>query len=359
MQPLDPIESDAGPAHRPAPLFHRHRLIELLFVLLGNTVIAIVLWIAGIHGNFFEIWLISQCIGYGICFVHIGLHFCNMHTHPRSLRILSILGGAILGIFVSYLLGLTPKIVLFGTDWKMFLRIGGLALIFGGIATLFFYNLHRVDELKNAQQAAQLRALAQQKEAAIANLKLLQAQIEPHFLFNTLANLRSLIGQDDPLARTLLDRLNDYLRASLDHSRAASGTLADECRLLAAYLDIQALRMGGRLSWNIAVPEELMKQPFPPMLLQPLVENAVRHGIEPRVGPGNISLSARTENQQLVMEVRDNGRGLGQHHSGVGLSNIRERLSALHGPRAELILRENQPTGVIAELWIPLAAPVP
>jgi len=268
--------------------------------------------------------------------------------------------GAALGIGSVYLLDIYPELTA-RIESLSLLRISGLALIFGVIVSVFFRNINRLNELKIAQQAAELRELSRQKEAATAHLKLLQAQIEPHFLFNTLANLHSLIGTNDALARTLLERLNEYLRTSLDHSRAGSGTLADECRLLAAYLDIQSLRMGGRLNWNIDVPPALLEQPFPPMLLQPLVENAIRHGIEPRVGSGKVMLAASIEKQRLRLTVSDDGRGFDSSApgSGVGLANIRERLAAIYGAVAELILRENHPTGVIAELWIPLDAPAP
>lgn len=342
---------------------HTHilQLHELLYVLLGNTLIASVLWLAGIRGQFVEIWLVSQCIGFGINLTHAGLCLLNKNCNPYGWMLaLGIVLGATLGMVTAFILGIFPE-MLPEIDWSSLGRIAGLALIFGVVVSIFFHNIGRINAMKLAQQAAELREMAQQKEAATAHLKLLQAQIEPHFLFNTLANLHSLIGQNDALARTLLERLNDYLRASLDHSRAASGTLADECRLLAAYLDIQALRMGGRLCWNIAVSDDLQALPFPPMLLQPLIENAIRHGIEPRIGPGNVTLSAQFFEGRLRLSVVDDGIGLTANTtaSGVGLANIKERLAAIYGSGAELTLRDNPPTGVIAELWIPLAAPAP
>ena len=337
------------------------RMLALVF--LGNTLIALVLWLGGIDEGFGNLWASSQCIGFGIMFCH-----CTARRLARDRRgagwwpAFGVVAGSLGGLAAAFLLGFFPGIIP-ATDWLILLRVGLMVLIIGAIAHAFFSNVQHLGELKIAQQAAQLNELARQKETATAHLKLLQAQIEPHFLFNTLANLHSLIGSNDALARHLLERLNDYLRASLDHSRSASGTLGDECRLLAAYLDIQALRMGQRLSWTIDVGQPLLAYPLPPMLLQPLVENAIRHGIEPRVGPGRVTLAARCVDQRLCLTVSDDGRGLAatpkptDNRHGVGLNNVRERLAALYGGDAELVLRPNIPTGVIAELWIPLPAP--
>ena len=338
------------------------RTAGLVFV--GNTLIALVLWLGGIDESLSELWLISQCIGFCIMACEIAI----ARAHPAGkppvwLALLGVLAGATLGLGAAYLLGFFPGLSA-ANDWPVLLRIGVLTLIVGLVAHVFFYNVQRVNELTIAQQAAQLRELTREKDVATANLKLLQAQIEPHFLFNTLANLHSLIGTNDALARRLLERLNDYLRASLDHSRSAGGTLGDECRLLAAYLDIQALRMGERLAWSIDVPPELMTRPLPPMLLQPLVENAIRHGIEPRVGPGRISLSAHSDGQRLYLTVSDDGQGLAVaaqrpptgRAGGVGLNNVRERLAAIYGTAAELVLRTNEAEGnqgVSAEICIP------
>lgn len=347
--------------NKPLSHSHTHYARDLLLVFLGNTLITTMLWLAGMRGGFGSIWLISQCIGFGICFSHTAVCKFSKAGKPYGWRLaVGITAGATFGMGVAYLLGVMPDLVSRIDLWTL-VRMLGLSLIIGAVVSLFFYNREQISALKISRQATELRELASQKEAITANLKLLQAQIEPHFLFNTLANLHSLIGQNDALARTLLERLNDYLRASLVHSRAEVSTLADECRLLAAYLDIQALRMGGRLSWQIDIAKALQALAFPPMLLQPLVENAISHGIEPRIGAGKVEISASIESQRLKLTVRDDGRGLGHASNGhgVGLSNVRERLAALYGSEAELILRDNQPSGVIAELWIPLPAPAP
>ena len=337
-------------------------MLALVFV--GNTLIAFVLWLAGIDEGFGNLWASSQCIGFCIMLCHCAAQRLGRErAGARWWPVLGVVAGSLGGLTAAFLFGFFPGIIP-ATDWLILLRVGLMVLIIGAIAHAFFSNVQRINEFKIAQQAAQLNELARQKEAATAHLKLLQAQIEPHFLFNTLANLHSLIGSDDALARRLLERLNDYLRASLDHSRSARGTLDDECRLLTAYLDIQALRMGGRLSWSIDVPPALAAHPWPPMLLQPLVENAIRHGIEPRVGPGRVSVRARREHQRLCVAVSDDGQGLAAaarrpstgRSSGVGLNNVRERLAAIYGSDAELVLRTNATDGtqgVTAEICIP------
>jgi sensor histidine kinase YesM len=237
----------------------------------------------------------------------------------------------------------------------------GLGVVFTLVFVWFFRSRERMHELEQARQAAELREITGQKATLAAQLRHLQAQIEPHFLFNTLANLHSLIGRDDTAARSMLEKLNDYLRASLVHSRADRTSLDDECRLLEAYLGIQAQRMGGRLVWEIAVPAALRGLTFPPMLLQPLVENAVRHGLEPKVGPGHLRITAREDNGQLALIVSDDGVGLAgkPYNAGVGLANVRERLATLFGPSARFELIETPPAGVTAQLWMPKDALVP
>lgn len=335
----------------------KKHFLELLAVFIANSLIATILWLSGMHGNFAKIWVVSQCIGFGILFTQALLCLVSGRDRPSwiSWPASIMLGGAI-GIGLAILLGVLPGIE---ENPPQLLRIGLLAIVFGILMSFFFYQAARFNALKLAQREAELREMARQKEAAIAHLKLLQAQIEPHFLFNTLANLHSLIGQNDNLAKTLLERLNDYLRASLSHSRADTATLADESRMLAAFLDIHSVRTGGRIKSQIDISEALRSLPFPPMLLQPLVENAISHGLEPKLGQGQVEIIARIENQFLSLKVRDDGIGLQSQKSGhgVGLANVRERLASLYGPSAELRIRDNQ-LGVIAELWIPLA-PVP
>ena len=180
-----------------------------------------------------------------------------------------------------------------------------------------------------------------ERGAAEARLKLLRAQIEPHFLFNTLANLQALIGADPPRAQKMLGHLDGYLRATLASTRNDSSTLAREFALLTAYLEIISIRMGPRLAYSLDLPEALAAVRLPPMLLQPLVENAIRHGLEPKVEGGSVQVAASEASGALVLTVEDDGLGpapdaagrgpAATAGSGVGLAHVRERLATLYG----------------------------
>jgi sensor histidine kinase YesM len=228
------------------------------------------------------------------------------------------------------------------------------SVVFGGaIAALFFLHARKT-QLEDELRVAELRRLQAERSRIEAQLKMLQAQIEPHFLFNTLANATALIGADPALARRLLERLIVYLRATLARTRATKATLADEVESLRAYLDICRIRMGERLHYSFEVPKELLTHPFPPMLLQPLVENAIKHGLEPRMENGELQVVASNSAGRLRITVRDNGVGFADMSGdGTGLANVRERLTALYGDNARLELEENHDGGVSAQLDLP------
>ncbi len=193
---------------------------------------------------------------------------------------------------------------------------------------------------------------------AEARLTALQAQIEPHFLYNTLANVVSLIDTQPAQARRMLERFIDYLRASLDASRAEQASVGAELELAAAYLDVLAVRMGARLSYSVDAGEDVRGLPIAPMLLQPVVENALKHGLEPKVEGGHIALRALRQGGQLCIEVSDNGAGLDnappRPGGGVGLSNLRARLRSLYDGAAQVQLVENPGGGITVRLLLPL-----
>lgn len=196
-----------------------------------------------------------------------------------------------------------------------------------------------------------------------AQLKLLQGQIEPHFLFNTLANVQSLIDFDPARAKQMLERFTDYLRASLGQMRGDSTTLAQEFAMLEAYLALMQLRMGERLKVELSLPSDLGNVDLPPLLAQPLVENAIHHGLEPQIAGGTVSVSARQVDGRLWIEVADDGQGLDgprrRGGNGVALENIRARLAARFGPSASLELLPRDGGGTLARIQIPLAAKQP
>jgi hypothetical protein len=229
--------------------------------------------------------------------------------------------------------------------------------VVAGIAiSFFFYSRAKAEHLQRHMAQAQ-------HEATQARLKLLEAQLEPHMLFNTLANLRVLVASDPARAQAMLDHLIAYLRATLGGaSRATLHPLADEMDRLRDYLELMAVRMGPRLAYALEVPEALHAIPVPPLLLQPLVENAIRHGLEPQVEGGRITVRACTDaNQRLVLEVCDTGAGLAAGAPATssaagrsfGLAQVRERLSTLYGDQGTIELIAQPAGGTCARVQFP------
>jgi signal transduction histidine kinase len=210
---------------------------------------------------------------------------------------------------------------------------------------------------------AKAREIDAERRATEARLKLLQAQIEPHFLFNTLANVASLIDHDAPKAKAMLHAFTDYLRAALANLRSDEGPLAQELALAQHYLSLQHERMGERLRYSIEADAEARQALLPPLLLQPLVENAVLHGVEPAIEGGHVAVRARAEQgrdgRMLVLEVQDDGRGFDapsrrppRAGSGVALANIRARLQARYGDAGRLLVQPASP-GTLARITLP------
>ncbi len=237
------------------------------------------------------------------------------------------------------------------------------ALLVGALMVVVFLTGERriANETLVARQNEQLASAAQL--LAEARLGALQAQIEPHFLYNTLANVVGLIETHPAQARHMLERFIDYLRASLAASRAGSATLGSELDMVAAYLDVLGVRMGARLRYRIDADEHCRALTVAPMLIQPLIENAVAHGLEPKVEGGEICVRASIQGARLCIEVSDTGAGLGhappKPGGGVGLSNIRARLRSLYHGQAQVQLLENQPCGITTRLMLPLTETSP
>ena len=215
------------------------------------------------------------------------------------------------------------------------------------VITAFFYILFSV-------RAQRLQA---EKRAVEAQLRLLQGQIEPHFLFNTLANVVSLMDEDTPRAKRMLETFTDYLRSSLSSLRRDDATLGSELELVRNYLELMQFRMEDRLQFRLDCDGVDRNARIPPLLLQPLVENAIHHGLEPKVEGGTICVRARREGSDLVLEVEDDGMGLGAPNrrlggAGIALANLRERLGAQYGDAASLTLVDGNP-GTRARLRLP------
>jgi sensor histidine kinase YesM len=263
---------------------------------------------------------------------------------PRTWPMIALVAFAIVG---GWLAGTFLASVTLGLPWTPS-TAGGTALAVtaaaGLIGTWFFWSRERTSEIE--------------RHSVEAKLKLLQAQIEPHFLFNTLANLDALIQSDPSRARVMLAHLNGYLRATLAASRKERSTLEEEFALLRGYLDVQAIRMGSRLKHSLELPAALAQASIPPMLLQPLVENAIRHGVEPKMDGGEVTIRAGKEGGRLLVTVSDTGLGLGSGGAGgtgVGLANVRERLAAAYGGAASMQVVDVPGGGASVALRLPLA----
>lgn len=207
-----------------------------------------------------------------------------------------------------------------------------------------------------AKEVAEREAL--QRQVSEAKMQMMQAQVEPHFLFNTLASVEYLIETDPPRASLMQRSLIKYLRAVLPQIRemTPSTNLGREADIVSSYLDLLKMRMEERLSVQINIPESLRNAACPPMMLQPLVENAIKHGLECKEDGGTLTISAEVIKDTLRIEVKDDGVGFGVMPSdgtGLGLTSIRERLAMLYGNRAQLIIEPNQPTGVIVIIEVP------
>lgn len=207
---------------------------------------------------------------------------------------------------------------------------------------------------RSQQIASRLAELAERDRAVEMARRLAAAQIEPHFLFNTLASLQHWVATGDPRAAPMLDALVGYLRATLPMFSRAQHALADELAAVRGYLGVMAARFGPRLAWQVDVPEALLVQPLPPGVLLTLVENAVEHGVEPRIGGGRVRVRAWREGAHARLEVADDGAGPPpQMADGVGLANCRERL-ALAGGTLTISAGENG--GCLARVQLPLEA---
>ena len=203
-------------------------------------------------------------------------------------------------------------------------------------------------------QKEKVKNLAQEKEVAEINLKFLQAQIEPHFLFNTLSNILSLLEEEPVKGRKMLLDLTQYLRSTLSKIRSEHVTLEQEEEMLLKYLNIHQIRMDERLDFEINIPDSMKHFLIPPMLLQPLVENSLKHGLEPKIKGGKIWIKGSYDQKNIKIEVIDNGIGLQTETSnGLGIENVKKRLKACFGGQGKIILQENYPSGLKISMEFP------
>lgn len=241
------------------------------------------------------------------------------------------------------------------TDW--FNPDGGASL--ECVETLVRASTQRLSERRNRERA-DVRQTAMEKELTAAQLGLLQAQVEPHFLYNTLASAQELVRTDPARADRMLGHLIDYLRRSLPRTDGSLSTLGEELERSTAWLEIMRLRMGDRLTVHTDVPADALKVPMPSMMLQTLVENAIKHGLEPKPGGGGIWIRAGVDGSGLSLTVADDGMGFRSDGAGtgIGLKNLRERLRLMYGSAAAFSIGNNFPHGVAATITLPVTGVV-
>ncbi len=281
-------------------------------------------------------------------------------TLPRAARLaivaLSIFAAVALSVYIRMKIGRVGGMADFGMRWRWYVGVVSLWTLLGSLAWIVLDGARRQMAAQAQLTQARCDRESLETQALEARLSALQAQIEPHFLFNTLANVKRLYETDSARGRRMLGNLLEYLRAALPSMRRSGSTLGRELELARSYLTILQLRMGERLRFTINAERAPAAARVPPMVLPTLVENAIKHGLSPLPEGGAIDIRAEIADGELLVQVADTGCGfVGESGSGVGLSNTRSRLAALYGERARLALRSNTPRGVVAEVRLPLA----
>ena len=336
------------------------RSIVLTAIMCGVIIALIALTIAAFGGRLTwariqEIAVFTLAIGYVQHFMYTLVirtsrrkaSWAPWLMHPLTLSLVL----PVLGIYVGFVLALSilsggMRFFTFSEGWREFIFSACIAVAIGWM----LWEASEASRLREVarRELAELEAAAARsdKERATAELKALRAQVEPHFLYNTLSNVVSLIDREPATAKHMTERLIGYLRHTLDASRRDNATVGDELNIIVDYLEILRLRMGERLAYVIEATDATRALPLSPMLLQPLVENAIKHGLEPKIDGGRIIVSAAVHDDALQIRVEDTGLGFGvatdTAGSGSGLTNVRARLKALYGDGAKLTIEQPQ-----------------
>ncbi len=309
----------------------KHLGLSIVF----NTLIAVAITAFG-HQPLATNLLYSQLIGLLIwALIDIGRYYLHPNGWPGTGAMMALVAVSTLGgYFAGSALGNMLKGFSAMHGWSEFpkMMVGFLlmSLVAGTVITYYFVSREKLTHAKLDREEAL-------RQASQAQLALLQSQLEPHMLFNTLANLRALISTDPQRATHMLDRLNDYLRSTLSASRVLERgqdhSLAAEFDRLRDYLELMAVRMGPRLQYQLDLPPYLAATPVPPLLLQSLVENAIVHGLEPQVAGGSVHVSAQLDGGVLILQVADTGVGHANELSpeGFGITQVRERIATRYG----------------------------
>jgi sensor histidine kinase YesM len=308
---------------------------------------------------------IGFCIGYAIHILIIlmtrAVGAKRLREWPGIKRASFYFGLSITGAYIGWVVAATALGYTVFSDRN----VGGLLAIaaFSVVATLITYSIVVARERTAKAEAAEAKRIAELAQAernlSDANLRALQAQIEPHFLFNTLANVHTLIDISPEKAKAMLEALDGLLRSSLNKTRAQKTTLGEEFAMAQRYLDILKIRMDDRLQVSLQLDPSLSQFELPPLSLQPLIENAINHGLEPKIDGGSLAVTAaHTSDGAVVLTVSDTGLGMPDtgtsqpKGTGIGTTNVRDRLTSFFGSRASLEFTRNTPTGTIATILI-------
>lgn len=339
--------------------FNKRTLIHgLIVALLFNTAIALFFYVINSESDFKNQFIISQSIGLSIFVSFIVLS--KAIELKRWKLIIPLLVGSVVGVLIvitisaiNLNMGYEEVVSKITQNYSGVLTTLFTAGFFGIVVLIFILSHEKIFQIRSNLQEEKIHNLGHQKKLAETNLRLIQAQIEPHFLFNSLSNVISLIETDATKSKALLESLTSFLRATLKRSADEVQTLEDEIVLIRNYLDIFKIRMGERLKYNIE-HDDAIDCLFPPLLLQPLVENAIIHGIEPKEKGGEINIKIRQVNKLLTISVTDNGSGFKNDISkGFGLTNVFERIKSYYSNKGQLRIEKNDQGGVTATIEVP------
>jgi signal transduction histidine kinase len=334
--------------------------VALIGHVLFNSLIGLSVWANHAEENILPYLFVANSIG-------LSAWLLSTLAEKIARRRLGLLAKVLIVAPLSVIVGFEITASTIGHVPHLFSHAGpqtwfayGSSFIVAGVACALFVLGAQTSRMRASLEVERRKAADARQAETAARLALLQAQIEPHFLFNTLANVQSLIERDPARANAMLESLNRYLRGSLRRTRGATSTLAEELELCEALLKIASIRLEDRLRYTFEIADAARDLPLPPLLLQPLVENAIRHGIEPSLSGGEIRIRATLAHGMLALDVTDSGVGLGHDtagalHGGVGLNNIRMRLKSLYGEGGRLDIRANTApaAGVSATLLLP------
>ncbi len=341
----------------------------VLYLAAATTLVAWIVSLSPLGLSFAKAALLFNVVVFLLAWAALSAWFGHRKFQGKALRstlvtLLFVPFGAVVGGTLADVIRGRPPFAWFFDD-TMFRNVLVAALAFG---LMYAATVALVANLRNRDyvaRSARLEAEARQSELnrrlAESQLRLLQLQVEPHFLFNTLGSAQQLAEKSAPEAARLIADLIRFLRTSTQSMRENATTLRQDAAMVAAYLAIMQARLRERLAYAIDVPAPLGGEAIPPGMLITLVENAIKHGIERSPAGGAIAVTARRDGARLVITVADTGAGLGDGApgQGIGLANVRERLALLYGDRASLDLEENAPCGFRARLSLPLAATAP